>query len=150
MPGIKRNTSRFVSISDGVKVEILQCKICADTGLQGVLGPRIYGINEVIPTDADNWRQCRDCGRVYPIYEVRGQSEIEVDIEPLKNPFDQLSSSMSTPDFARYPKTRTPRKKTIAKDAPNIYKIKTSKEDDLDNDEEINSLIRQGHKVKRN
>jgi hypothetical protein len=151
MPGIRRAASRFSSIKGTPKIEILYCKACNDVGLQGVLGPRIYGENVVIPSDADNWRQCQTCGRIYPIYEVRGESDIDVDIEPLKNPFEQLATNMGHPDFAYYPKTRQKKKKSnVATTGPNIYKFKVSKQDtDATIDEEINTLIRQGYKVKR-
>ena len=147
MPGIIRPKSRFSSISGDRKKEILYCKKCYDVGLPAVLGSRIYGENEVIPADFDNWRQCHTCGELYPLFEIRGQPDnLESDIEPLKNPFQQIGAKMFPVPWSRYHKGKEKHKSQLNKYSKSVYKVRTSRLEDPE-DEDIRSLIKQGHKV---
>ena len=151
MPGITRSKSRFSSMKGVRDNQTLYCKICYDVGLPAVLGPRVYGIGEVIPADAENFRQCENCGRVYPLYEIRGESDLEVDIEPLRNPFAQIGDKMSAPKFSQYHKGKTKRKSQISLAAANVYKVRSSRVDEGDPDQDdLNTLIKQGAKVIKN
>jgi len=42
--------------------------------------------------DMENWKQCHDCGTIYPKYEAKMESEIENVVETSTNPFDEGKS----------------------------------------------------------
>ncbi len=58
--------------------------------VRSVLGNRIYFPDKsgdiVIPPDTDNWRQCYECGSIYPRYNVKQESELVDVVEALHNP----------------------------------------------------------------
>lgn len=56
-------------------------------GFQVPLRNRIYPEGEPVPKDKDQWRQCHDCGTIYPIYELQKESQIKDVVETVDNPF---------------------------------------------------------------
>ena len=73
--------------------EIEYCQHCLDVAnIRVKLGKRIYFPDEfgniTIPPDDDNWRQCYECGRIFPIYELKKESVLEDFAEALDNPFE--------------------------------------------------------------
>ena len=41
-----------------------------------------------VPTDKEFWKQCHYCGRVYPKYEQKYQSELGETVQTSDNPHD--------------------------------------------------------------
>lgn len=96
MPGIRRRTDKSGGIGViyfGSEKEIAYCQRCLEiANVRTVLGNRIYFPDKsgdiVIPPDADNWRQCYECGSIYPRYNVKQESELVDVVEILHNPHD--------------------------------------------------------------
>lgn len=60
------------------------CQICLrNFSIKAPLGPRL-DYNE---RDADKWRQCTHCRRIFPIYELKHEGKLVGLIEPEENPF---------------------------------------------------------------
>ena len=59
------------------------CRLCERFGRRSPLGPRL-DYNE---RDADKWRQCTFCRRIFPIYEIKHEGKLVGLIEPEENPF---------------------------------------------------------------
>ena len=83
-----------MKISNKDKVGILQddedqkdsiafCRLCERFGIRAVLGPR----QNYTERDADKWRECTFCRRIYPIYEIKHEGKLVGLIEPEVNPF---------------------------------------------------------------
>jgi hypothetical protein len=68
--------------------QVSYCKHCQEYGFKVRLRNRIYPDNEPIPVDKDNWKQCLDCGTIYPVYELEKESQIKDVVETVDNPFD--------------------------------------------------------------
>lgn len=68
---------------------ISYCPHCEQYGFKQVLGPRILMKGEPIPRDHDQWLQCRSCGIIIPIYEVKKESKLQDFVETSDNPFNQ-------------------------------------------------------------
>jgi hypothetical protein len=69
---------------------ISYCKHCEKFGLKVPLKNRIYPDNEgqPIPVDHENWKQCHECGSIYPVYELEKEATIKDVVETTDNPFD--------------------------------------------------------------
>lgn len=59
------------------------CRLCERFGIRAPLGPRL-DYNE---RDADKWRQCTFCRRIFPIYEIKHEGKLVGLLEPEENPF---------------------------------------------------------------
>ncbi len=59
------------------------CRLCERFGIRAPLGPR-KDYNE---RDADKWRQCKHCRRIFPIYEIKHEGKLVGLLEPEENPF---------------------------------------------------------------
>ena len=59
------------------------CRLCERFGIRAVLGPR----QNYAERDADKWRECTFCRRIYPIYEIKHEGKLVGLIEPEVNPF---------------------------------------------------------------
>ena len=65
------------------KNSIAFCRLCERFGIRAVLGPR----QNYEERDADKWRECTFCRRIYPIYEIKHEGKLVGLIEPEVNPF---------------------------------------------------------------
>ena len=72
--------------------EVRYCPHCLDYGFKEKLRPRIYPANEPVPSDADNWKMCHECGSIYPVFELEKESQIKDVVETTDNPFDSGKS----------------------------------------------------------
>ena len=108
---------------------IAYCRLCERFGIRAVLGPR-QNYNE---RDADKWRQCKHCRRVFPIYEIKHEGKLVGLLEPEVNPFKSTGevSGLDNKNFDR----QALRKEEIKK------RIREEK------DPEIKELLRQGFDV---
>ena len=77
------------SIGSEDEQTISYCPHCEQYGFKQVLGPRILMKGEPIPRDHDQWLQCRSCGIIIPIYEVKKESKLQDFVETSDNPFNQ-------------------------------------------------------------
>ena len=105
------------------------CRICEKFGIRSVLGPREYYTER----DADKWRQCKFCRRIFPIYEIRHEGKLVGLIEPEENPFKSTGevTGLDNKIFDR----RERKKKEIRE------RIKNER------DPEIRALLKQGFDV---
>lgn len=104
------------------------------------LGNRIYlpdeSGNVVIPPDADKWRQCHQCGTVYPRYEVKQEGKLEDFTETTDNPFKFGNANVMSGESRKIDKTgRTQRKRKFKQDLEQ-YK-----------EEDIKEALRRGAKL---
>lgn len=104
------------------------CKYCLDYGFQVPLRNRIYPEGEPVPADKDQWRQCHDCGTIYPVYELEKESQLKDIVETTDNPFD------SGIEF-------------LGIDSRKSRKKRQREHDDYDyiNDEDLKRELRKGH-----
>ena len=56
--------------------ELEYCARSKKQGWDSFLGERMYVPRESIPHDHDLWKQCHDCGRLVPIYEVKKEAKL--------------------------------------------------------------------------
>jgi hypothetical protein len=108
---------------------IAYCRICERYSIRAVLGPR-QDYNE---RDADKWRQCTNCRRIFPIYEIKHEGKLVGLLEPEENPF---KSTGSVEGLDNKVFDRKARKKKEIQD-----KIKNER------DPEIRALLKQGFDV---
>ncbi len=105
------------------------CRFCEKFGIRAVLGPR----QNYTERDADKWRECTFCRRIFPIYEIRHEGKLVGLIEPETNPF-KSTGSVEGLDNKVFDRTAQ-RKREIQK------KIREEK------DPEIRHLLKQGFDV---
>ena len=108
---------------------IAYCRLCERFGIRAVLGPR----QNYTERDADKWRQCTFCRRIFPIYEIKHEGKLVGLLEPEVNPFKSTGevSGLDNKNFDRV----AIRKEEIKK------KIREEK------DPEIKALLKQGFDV---
>ncbi len=108
---------------------IAYCRLCERFGIRAVLGPR----QNYTERDADKWRQCTFCRRIFPIYEIKHEGKLVGLLEPEENPFKSTGevSGLDNKIFDRVAQ----RKEEIKK------KIREEK------DPEIKALLRQGFDI---
>ena len=73
--------------------ETAYCRFCMiNFNMKHPLGPRL-DYNE---RDADMWRQCYECWRIFPIYEVKYEGKLTglIEAEDTNNPFEQTKSAI--------------------------------------------------------
>jgi hypothetical protein len=108
---------------------IAYCRLCERFGIRAVLGPR----QNYTERDADKWRECNFCRRIFPIYEIKHEGKLVGLLEPEVNPFKSTGevSGLDNKNFDR----QAIRKEEIKK------RIREEK------DPEIKELLRQGFDV---
>ena len=97
MGRIKRREIRILE-SDEEKEHISYCQNCLEYDVHSVLGERIQLPGEIVTADKDNWKQCHNCGTIYPKYEAKMESEIENVVETSTNLFDEGKSIIGLGD----------------------------------------------------
>ena len=73
--------------------EVAYCRFCMiNFNLKHPLGPR----KDYEERDADMWRQCYECWRIFPIYEVKYEGKLTglIEAEQTNNPFEQTKSAI--------------------------------------------------------
>jgi len=109
---------------------IAYCRLCERNFSRRIpLGPR-QNYNE---RDADKWRECPWCRRIFPIYEIKHEGKLVGLLEPEVNPFKSTGevTGLDNKNFDR----QAIRKEEIKK------RIREEK------DPEIKELLRQGFDV---
>lgn len=145
MPGIRRVNEKYSDV--GVvytgrnQEEIAYCQKCLElANIRSKLGNRIYLPDEFgkidIPPDADKWRQCHECGTVYPKYEAKQEVELDTLTEPRDYPFKFGSSQVLTGESRKFDRSgKTQRKRKLKQDLEQ-YK-----------EEDIKDALRKGAKL---
>jgi hypothetical protein len=106
------------------------CQICmAKFSMRVPLGPRL----DYTERDADKWRQCPHCRRIFPIYEIRHEGKLVGLLEPEENPF-KSTGDITGLDNKGFDKTARKRKEIKER-------IKNER------DPEIRALLKQGFDV---
>jgi len=105
------------------------CRICERFGRRSVLGPR----QNYSERDADKWRECGFCRRIFPIYEIKYEGKLVGLIEPEENPF-KSTGNISGLDNKHHNRTEERRKQIKER-------IKNER------DPEIRALLKQGFDV---
>jgi len=105
--------------------EIRYCKHCLEYGFQVSLRNRLYPDNQ-IAIDHENWKQCYQCGSIYPVNELQKESKIKDIVETVDNPHDFGKSEFLAVDVRR-------RRKRLEQF-----------DDDGINDEDVKRELRQG------
>ena len=105
------------------------CRLCERFGIRAVLGPR-QNYNE---RDADKWRECTFCRRIFPIYELKHEGKLVGLIEPEVNPFKSTGevTGLDNKNFDRVALKKEAIKKRIREER----------------DPEIKALLKQGFDV---
>lgn len=106
------------------------CQICLKNfSIKAPLGPR-KDYNE---RDADKWRQCKHCRRIFPIYELKHEGKLVGLIEPEENPFKSTGevTGLDNKIFDRAAQRKEEIKKRIREER----------------DPEIRALLKQGFDV---
>ncbi|MGH9972860.1 MAG: hypothetical protein ACRD93_03065 [Nitrososphaeraceae archaeon] len=75
-------------IIDSEEPEIRYCPICLKTDYLSALGPLIQRLNQPLPSDSENWLECRECREIFPRYEIQKETDIGIAKESIDNPFD--------------------------------------------------------------
>ena len=74
-------------------IETAYCRFCMiNFNLKHLLGPR----KDYHERDADLWRQCYECWRIFPVYEVKYEGKLTglIEAEQTTNPFEQNKSAI--------------------------------------------------------
>ena len=121
----------IVQDTDPEHEAIAFCRHCEKFGIRAVLGPR----QNYTERDADKWRECQHCRRIYPIYEIKHEGKLVGLIEPEVNPF-KSTGEVTGLDNKDYYSTRAERAKKKIRE-----RIKNEK------DPEIRALLKQGFDV---
>ncbi len=90
MKNIRRSAFGATGDNEDSKDKITSyCPNCIEAKVYELLKERIYGQNETIPEDNDNWLQCHRCGLVIAKVHAQQESKLKgfVDIEGI-NPLD--------------------------------------------------------------
>ena len=124
-----KDRAGIVSNEESERESIAFCRLCEKFGIRAVLGPR----QNYTERDADKWRQCTHCRRIYPIYEIKHEGKLVGLIEPEVNPFKSTGEVVGL-DNKIYSKVETAKKKIRER-------IKNEK------DPEIRALLKQGFDV---
>lgn len=83
----KPSSYSFINIDTG---DVAYCPNCLTAGIQSKLGDLIDDGN--LQADADQWCQCHQCGKKYPIYERKQQGQFSYFKDTVTNPFDSTST----------------------------------------------------------
>ena len=129
-----------MKISDKSRVGIVQdtspeheaiafCRLCERFGIRAVLGPR----QNYYERDADKWRECTHCRRIFPIYEIKHEGKLVGLIEPEVNPFKSTGEVIGLDN------------KVVDRNA--LRKEEIKKRIREEKDPEIKALLRQGFDV---
>jgi|GEM_PF-793784 len=73
--------------------EVSYCRFCMiNFNMKHRLGPRL----DYEERDKDMWRQCPECYRIFPIYEVKYEGRLTglIEAEQTKNPFEKIKSDI--------------------------------------------------------
>jgi hypothetical protein len=129
-----------MKISDKARVGIVEdntpeheaiafCRLCERFGIRAVLGPRQH-YNE---RDADKWRECTFCRRIFPIYEIKHEGKLVGLIEPETNPFKSTGEVIGLDNKVH--------------DRNQIRKEQIKKRIREERDPEVRALLKQGYDV---
>lgn len=118
------NKDRIGIVHDdsGEHDSIAYCRLCERFGIRAVLGPR-KDYNE---RDADKWRQCTFCRRIFPVYEIKHEGKLVGLIEPEENPFKSTGevTGLDNKIFDRQQQRKEEIKKRIREERdPEIRKL---------------------------
>jgi hypothetical protein len=108
---------------------IAYCRLCRRFNIEAVLGPR----KNYHERDADKWRQCTFCNKIFPIYEIKHEGKLVGLIEPEENPFKSTGEVQGLDN------------RGIDKNA--IKKEQIKKRIREEKDPEIKALLKQGFDV---
>jgi hypothetical protein len=145
LPGIRRITDKNYGIgviySRTDQEKISYCQRCLEiANIYAKLANRIYLPNEsgdiVIPPDYDLWRQCHECGTVYPRYEVKQEAELTSLTEPRNNPFKFGNTQVRTEESRKFDRTGKTQHKRKFKQDLEQYK-----------EEDVKAALRKGSKL---
>ena len=104
------------------------------------LGNRIYLPDKlgktVIPPDADKWRQCHECGTIYPKYEAKQEVEVDILTEPSDNPFKFGNSQVMSGESRKVDRSGKTQHKRKFKQDLEQYK-----------EEDVKQALRRGSKL---
>ncbi len=132
MGGIKRKEIQVLNNHyTNEKDPVSFCHECAKDGIYSVLGLRILAENEKPAEDYYNWRQCKICTTIFPIYETKTESKLEDFVETSNDPFGQGKTMMGNENK----KKLTPRQKEIKR---------LKDEADKQKDPEIRAALKRG------
>lgn len=83
------------------------CPHCGENGIHNPLGPRL----DYTERDKDEWLECnrpnRGCGKIYPRYQSKVESNVTDFIEPSTNPFDSGHAKIIGNENKRFKKSDT-------------------------------------------
>lgn len=88
---VRESNFAFIDINSEVEGDIAYCPNCLKANLQIKLTDLIYLPGETPQSDEDNWCQCPNCGKKYPIYERKEEGGYTFPFEIIENPFDSGS-----------------------------------------------------------
>jgi len=111
--------------------ETSYCRFCMiNFNMKHPLGPRL-DYNE---RDADMWRQCYECWRIFPIYEVKYEGKLTglIEAEQTTNPFEQTKSAIVGLSNRDQRPTQKDRLRKIIKE---------------EHDPEVRELLKQGYEI---
>jgi hypothetical protein len=87
-------------------------------------------------SDADNWKQCWECGIIVGVYEAKHEADVGTLTKPRDNPFKFKSTEVKTGESRKFDRTgRTQHKRKFKQDLEQ-YK-----------EEDIKDVIRKGAKL---
>lgn len=135
--GIKKKDRVGLVHADSYEIEngpISYCSHCRKHGLQEKLIPRILKPGELMSNEEyEKWKQCRGCGMIFPIYEVKTKSKLQDFVETTDNPFDSGQTILGNEK----------KKKSKRKSEMDRLKERIERE----KDEDIKLELRQGNNV---
>ena len=141
MSEMKRNGIGAVYSGSKEKDKISYCENCWNVGKVSLLKNRIYldkkGKITTPGPDADNWRQCWNCGEIVGVYEAKTEADLTTMTEPQKSPFEfgrSYTGSVEKRSFDRSD-THKIRKRRLEQDSSK-YK-----------EEDIKAALRKGAKL---
>jgi hypothetical protein len=105
------------------------CRLCERFGIRAVLGPR----QNYSERDADKWRECTFCRRIFPIYEIKHEGKLVGLIEPETNPFKSTGEVVGLDNKVH--------------DRNQIRKEQIKKRIREERDPEVRALLKQGYDV---
>ena len=63
------------------------CKHCLEYGFKVPLRNRIY-LNQPVPVDHENWKQCHECGLIVAVHELEKEASVTDVVDTVESPFE--------------------------------------------------------------